>query len=287
MRRLAWGATAVVAVVVLGLLFAGWRPVVLLSDSMAPAAPRGALLVARPVDAAMVEVGDVVTVPVDRVGRVTHRVVALEQLEGTRWARLQGDANDTPDPGRVPLPATTLRTVLVVPVLGRLLSGSGLLLLAGTGLLLLGGAGLVAVVRRDHIGAGPPQGPPAIDPRFTALTATLEALGDDGLDVATLEALARVRTAALFGAGAVEEAPEAADLDDGGRFVLVALADADPGALALVPPTSIRAMAAHDAVAAWWARVGPRVPADVRAELEAVLTAVEQRAGIVGAGPVD
>lgn len=286
MRRLAWGAAAIVAVVVIGLLLAGWRPVVLLSDSMAPAAPRGALLVARPVHAATVEVGDIVTVPVDRVGRVTHRVVALEQLEGTRWARLQGDANDTPDPGRVPLPTTTLRTVLVVPVLGRLLGGPGLLLLAGTGLLLLGGAGLLALGHRQPVATDPASGHP-VDPRFTALVATLEALADDGWDRATLEALARVRTGALSGAGAIEEAPEAAALDDGARFVLVALADADPAALAAVPATSRRAVDAQGAVATWWGRVAPRVPTDVRAELSAVLTAAEQESGIVGAGPVD
>lgn len=286
MRRVLWGAAAVVAVVVVGLLLAGWRPVVLLSDSMAPAAPRGALLVTRPVAPAAVEVGDIVTVPVESVGRVTHRVVALEQLEGTRWARLQGDANDTPDPGRVPLPASTLRTVVVVPVLGRLLTGAGLLLLAGTGLVLVGGAGLMALRRRPATSPSPTSDTP-LDPRFAALAATLEALADEGLATATLEALARVRTGALFGAGAVEEAPEAAGLDDGARFVLVALADADPAALRLVPSTSERASAAHAVVTAWWTRVGPHVPAHIRSSLATTLSTIGRRGGITGAGPVD
>ncbi len=291
MRRLAWGAATIVVVAVLGLLLVGWRPVVLLSDSMAPGAPRGALLAARPIPAAQVGVGDVVTVPVDGVGRVTHRVVAVEQLDGVRWVRLQGDANDTPDPGRVALPPTVLRTVLVIPGLGWLLTGSNLLLLGGAGLLLLGSAGLVAIGRTSASPAAEqePVGtrPDSRDSRVAALVATLEALAEDGLDPATLEALARVRTAALFGAGPVEHAAETAALDDGARFVLLALADADPAALAVVPPNSARAVAARDAVGTWWARVAVQVPADVRSELTRVRPAVAHPAGIAGAGPVD
>lgn len=288
MRRAVWGAAAILVVAVLGLLLAGWRPVVLLSDSMAPGAARGALLVARPVPAPQVDVGDVVTVPVGGVGRVTHRVVAVEVRDGERWARLQGDANDTPDPGRIALPPTVLRTVLVVPRVGWLLTGNRLLLLGGVGLLLLGSVGLV-VIGRDRRSASPASSaqPPPPDPRMTALLATLEALAEDGMDPATLVALGRVRTAVLFGAGPVEQAPETAALDDGARFVLLALADADAAALGVVPPGSERAVAARAAVDAWWARVAVQVPTDVRSGLSDVLSTAAQRGGIAGAGPVD
>lgn len=288
MRRAAWGAAAILVVAVLGLLLAGWRPVVLLSDSMAPGAARGALLVARPVPAPQVDVGDVVTVPVGGVGRVTHRVVAVEVRDGERWARLQGDANDTPDPGRVALPPTVLRTVLVVPRVGWWLTGNRLLLLGGVGLLLLGSAGLV-VIGRDRRSVSPASSahPAPPDPRMAALLATLEALAEDGMEPATLGALGRVRTAVLFGAGPVEQAPETEGLDDGARFVLLALADADAAALAVVPPDAERAVAARAAVDAWWARVAVQVPTDVRSGLSDVLSAAAQRGGIAGAGPVD
>ncbi len=185
------------------------------------------------------------------------------------------------------LPPTVLRTVLVLPGLGRLMTGNGLLLLGGLGLLMLGSAGLVVIGRDRHPTAtSQPLAPPA-DPRVTALVATLEALAEDGMDPATLAALARVRTAALFGAGPVERAPETAGLDDGARFVLLALADADPAALVVVPPSSERAVAARTAVVAWWGRVAARVPADVRLELTAVLSGAPRQGGIARAGPVD
>ena len=262
---------------VLALLAAGWRPVVLLSDSMAPGAPAGSLLLVRPVTPDDVEVGDVVTVPLGGDGRVTHRVVALEELDGTTWARLRGDANDVPDPGRVALEPSTLRVVAVVPGVGRVLAAGNPLLLAGLGLLLVGTAGLALVERHDQVP----------DTRVLALLATLEALGEDGMDPVTLEALGRVRAGALLGLGAVEESPHVTQLDDGARFVVVALADADPAALALVPADSRRAVRARAAVTAWWEGVADRVPGAVRTELGDVLADVAAGGGIAGSGPVD
>lgn len=278
MRTAALGAVALAAGLVVVLLAAGWRPVVLLSGSMAPAAPAGALLVARPVPAHDVALGDVVTVSVAPAGRVTHRVVELDRDGGTTSAVLRGDANPEPDPVAVRLPDPTLRTVAVVPHLGRLVA-AGPLLLAGLGILLVGLAGLVAIPARGPRPASPgPAAPlpaPAddLDPRVLALLATLEAHLADGLPRPVVAAMARVRVAPLLGAGDVETAPEVAGLDDGARFVLVALVDADAAALHVVPPGSRRVVAACTAVAAWWERVGGRLPAAVHHELDTVLAA--------------
>lgn len=305
-----WVAAGAVALTLLVLLALGWRPVVLLSNSMAPGAPSGSLLLARPVAPESVVANDVVTVETGG-GRVTHRVLAVEEIDGERWARLQGDANATPDPGRVRLPTPTLRTVAVVPQLGGVLIGEGRLVLVGLGLLALGVGALGALRAADHRDRAAshdpqeqhephepreahepqqPRGAPASDeqppdPRVVVLAATLDALAEDGMARSHLRALARVRTAALLGLGDVEA--DVSEVDPGVRFVLVALADADPAALGLVGPDDARAVAAHAAVAAWWAEREGDVPASVRAELDGVLVDAGAQAGVTAAGPVD
>ncbi|GCE77483.1 signal peptidase I [Cellulomonas biazotea] len=92
------GTAAVVAVAVC--LFAGVRPAIVVSGSMAPGIPVGALTVARTVPADAVAVGTVVTLPrPDGHGLVTHRVVASEPgPAGATRLTLQGDASSLPDP---------------------------------------------------------------------------------------------------------------------------------------------------------------------------------------------
>lgn len=295
MTRALWFAGTASAVLVALVLVAGWRPVVLLSDSMAPGAPAGSLLLARPVAPDRIDVGDVLTVPLPAsTGRVTHRVVELEDLGDTRWARLQGDANATPDAGRVPLDGPTLRTFAVVPGLGRVVGGGNPVLLAGIVLLLVGTVGLMLVERRtaarqeaSRHAPKLPTGTSGMDTRAYALFATLEALAEDGMDPPTLEALARARLGALLGLGSVEASAPVAELDDGARFVVIGFADADAAALALVPSASRRAQAARDAVTAWWHTVDQRVPVAVRDELEDVLRAASDVGGIDGGRPVD
>lgn len=304
MTRTLWMIASGAAAVVLLLLVVGWRPVVLLSDSMAPGAPAGSLLLARPVDPGQIEVDDVLTVPLPAGdGRVTHRVVGLDEEDGTVWAQLQGDGNTTPDAGRVRLDGPTLRTVAVVPGLGRLVGGGNPVLIAGIVLLLIGTVGLAFVERRSSREAtwqgrhDPrlPTGNSGLDTRALALFATLEALADDGMDPETLEALARARIGALLGLGAVEDSPEVAALDDGSRFVVIGFADADPDALAVVPAASRRAVDARDAITEWWRGIEHRVPVAVRTELEDVLAAAAappapdsvEQGGIEQDGPVD
>lgn len=108
---------------VVGLL-AGWRPVVLVSGSMAPAMPTGTLVLTRPVPAAEVRAGDVVTVPVPGTDvLVTHRVTAVREVDGVRYAALRGDANTGDDPTAYPLTDPTRRAALHLPWVGRLVSG--------------------------------------------------------------------------------------------------------------------------------------------------------------------
>lgn len=128
------------ALAVVGLLLSGWRPVVLVSGSMAPAMPTGTLVLTRPVPVAEVRVGDVVTVPVPGGdARVTHRVTGLTPEGGTTWASLRGDANDADDGVAYPLGGTVLRAAASVPGVGRLVTGTPATVLA------TGAAALVVV----------------------------------------------------------------------------------------------------------------------------------------------
>jgi len=122
------GVVSLVAVVLCLLLSV--RPAIVLSGSMAPAVPVGALTVARTVPADTAQVGDVVTVPRhQRDGLVTHRVVQIAPAGtvagtggGTAVAlTLQGDANDEPD--AQPYTVTEVGRVLwTVPQLGRVVA---------------------------------------------------------------------------------------------------------------------------------------------------------------------
>lgn len=116
-------AVALAAVVVLGIGHAlGWAALVVRSGSMQPAVPVGGLVLARPVEANEVRVGDVVAVPRSIGGGqvlVLHRVVQVTDAgSGVRRARLKGDANPVPDADPAVLDRPVLRSVLVVPVAG-------------------------------------------------------------------------------------------------------------------------------------------------------------------------
>ncbi|HYQ76756.1 signal peptidase I [Cellulomonas sp.] len=116
------GALSILAAV--ACLALGVRPAVVVSGSMAPGIPVGALTVARTVPAEQVAVGDVVTVPrTTGAGLVTHRVVEAAPAGDGRSTvlRLQGDANAEPD--ALPYTVTEVGQVLgSVPGVGYAVS---------------------------------------------------------------------------------------------------------------------------------------------------------------------
>lgn len=250
--------TAVAAIVASQFSYA-----VLGSTSMEPWAPSGALVVHRGVASTDVEVGDVVTVHAPDRGLVTHRVVRLTEPDGDAvTARLQGDRNDLPDAVPVDLTGEVAVAVARIPVLGRVLRIAGPMTGVAVGLLSLGVAAL-AVASSDDRSTTP--GP--LDPRIEALLATCEQFAEDGMAPAALDDLVRVRTAAALGLPGVEDHAAYAGLDDGARFYVVALADADPEALGLVPAGSSRREQGTAAVDRWWQDVADDVPTAVRSTI--------------------
>ncbi|MFT4083271.1 MAG: signal peptidase I [Nocardioides sp.] len=103
-RVLVWvvllGALAILTVAVVVPRIGGATPYTILTGSMRPGHPPGTLVVMRPVAAADLRIGDVVTYQLasGEPEVVTHRIVALGyDASGGRIFRTQGDANDAPD----------------------------------------------------------------------------------------------------------------------------------------------------------------------------------------------
>lgn len=273
------------AVVLLGLLSAavigvrsGWSFVVLVSPSMEPFASPGDLLVQRRVPADDITTGDVVTVRTTDERLATHRVVRLVRTEGdTVIVRLKGDASRLPDPVPVTLAGEVSRVDAVVPRVGSVLTVGAPLLWGGLGLLAVGSGALVAVrwssprpspSRSGRLRTpGRKRAAPPPDPRLAALLATCEQFAEDGMPDVVLRDLVRVRTADLLGLPSAERAGAIHALGDGARFYVIALADADPTALARVPPHSERRRRASAALDLWWLVVGRRLPPAVAEQI--------------------
>lgn len=100
----------------------GAEPFTVISGSMEPTIPTGSIVVSKHVEAGEVAFGDVVTYQL-KSGEpltVTHRVVAVDVVEGKTRYRTQGDANNTEDP--LPVRPEQIRGVVAyhIPLAGYL-----------------------------------------------------------------------------------------------------------------------------------------------------------------------
>jgi signal peptidase len=84
--------------------------------SMGDAVPNGSVAVTR--ETAKEDVGPNDIIVIEAGATKVHRVIAVEEHEGQRVVRTQGDATGSPDPGFYALHARTPRVVAVVPLLG-------------------------------------------------------------------------------------------------------------------------------------------------------------------------
>jgi signal peptidase I len=134
------------------------RPLVFESGSMSPTIRTGALALAHQVDAAELEVGDVVSVPTGDGERVTHRVVTVTVRGDVASLVLKGDANESAD-ARVYEVGHADRVLFDVPLLGYALGW----LTGGAGLFLLGlyAAFLLSVIANRSAGSIPSESPPS------------------------------------------------------------------------------------------------------------------------------
>jgi signal peptidase len=123
------GLVALILVVLAGVVLGkgapllGRQSIIIGGGSMAPAVGLGSAIVVKPVAAADLTVGDIVSLQVgpDRT-TYTHRIVAVVDRPDGRWIRTKGDANADPDPSLVPASAVIGRVELVLPLFGYLLA---------------------------------------------------------------------------------------------------------------------------------------------------------------------
>jgi signal peptidase I len=86
--------------------------------SMAPAVPRGAIVLVDPAAAAAVEPGDVATFRTPQNVLVTHRVLRVIVRADGIWYETKGDSNAFPDPALWPAKSVVGPVVAAVPGLG-------------------------------------------------------------------------------------------------------------------------------------------------------------------------
>jgi signal peptidase len=102
----------------------GFRPTVVTSGSMGRSIPVGSLAMTRSVGADSVRQGDVILVREEVNGVAArpklHRVVEMEQNDGSTLVTTKGDANAAPDPNMYVLPARVDVVAYSIPLLGYL-----------------------------------------------------------------------------------------------------------------------------------------------------------------------
>ena len=127
---LAWtalGAGAALGGAVAGPIALGWRPLAVLSGSMAPTLQTGDEIVVRPVAPVALRVGDVVTFndPSRGYVLVTHRVRDIRVAGATVHVVTRGDANDGSERWSVAAGARVGRVAYRVPRLGYVTVAAG------------------------------------------------------------------------------------------------------------------------------------------------------------------
>ena len=138
------------------------RMAVVLSGSMEPALPQGALAFTVEVDPATVKVGDVISFAISQYPDVTtsHRVVDIMTIEGKGlYFRTQGDANENPDLYLVPTDSVKGKVIYHIPRLGNIVnlsldyvrSWAGLATLVGLPSLIIVGTTVIGLGRRQSL----------------------------------------------------------------------------------------------------------------------------------------
>ncbi len=98
------------------------RAAVVLSGSMEPALPRGALAFTRAITPEEVKVGDIIAFSPAEDPEVTtsHRVIKIRTTDGELSFQTKGDANEDIDPWPVPADYVRGKVVFHIPRLGRI-----------------------------------------------------------------------------------------------------------------------------------------------------------------------
>jgi signal peptidase I len=106
-------------------LGSGYRFFIVMSGSMAPRIPTGAVVMSKPQPAAHIKVGQIITfvAPDGSARLITHRVYAIVHRNGKTGYRTKGDANPVADAWTVSFPHQVGVEHLAIPWAGYMLYG--------------------------------------------------------------------------------------------------------------------------------------------------------------------
>lgn len=107
---------AAVAIALIAPRLMGYQSLAVLSGSLEPGIPVGAIVFTKEVDPELLETGDVVTYRLSASTMVTHRVVENDKAE--KQLIMQGDANETPDASPVAYSNVVGKVAMHLPYLG-------------------------------------------------------------------------------------------------------------------------------------------------------------------------
>lgn len=100
----------------------GYKTMVVTGGSMAPSILAGDAIIMRSASPGSVQAGDVITFSNgEGQGLITHRVMAIKEIQGTTYYQTKGDLNDSPDPDLTPAEAVYGKAALTLPKAGYLL----------------------------------------------------------------------------------------------------------------------------------------------------------------------
>ncbi len=113
-------ALIVILALVIGPLALCSRTVIILSGSMEPVIHAGSAVIARPVPADSLKVGDVIVFApnANAVIPKVHRILSIREADGVRYYTTRGDANGSDDPDEVSLGGTGWQVWYSVPLVG-------------------------------------------------------------------------------------------------------------------------------------------------------------------------
>ena len=138
--RLARLLVALATLALLGALLAaalprlwGYQSYVIYGSSMEPTIKVGSLILAKPVDVADLQVGDIIAFRTPNEVTVTHRIVGIREEDGQHYFKTKGDATNGADTTEVRLESGVHRLAYKLPYLGYFIdfakSPAGIILL--------------------------------------------------------------------------------------------------------------------------------------------------------------
>ena len=109
-------ALATLAAVLIIPILTGHKSMAVLSGSMAPEIPVGAVCFAKDIDFNKLKIGDIITYRLSGDTMVTHRIIMIDSVE--KQVTTKGDANDTEDASPVTFDNIIGRVNFHIPYLG-------------------------------------------------------------------------------------------------------------------------------------------------------------------------